>query len=174
MDAYAPPGQIDGVLLLLATLSASAQPALTATWVLDEASDVVEARHASALDDAMASLPWAFRPIAKPFLKGTVRSCAQVELSLQDTAFHVKCDDRRPLDLDLSAAVADFIGDDGGACKLKTTQTDDAVQVSFYCERGGQHDWYKRTADGLEITREVFSPQLPTPIRWTVRYRSAD
>ena len=54
---------------------------------------------------------------------------------------------------------------------MATTTTDDAFQVSFHCERGGQHNVYRRTADGLDVTREVFSPQLPTPIRWTVRYR---
>ena len=158
------------MLLLLSTIALSAE--IDGSWVLDETPAEVEARHAEALDKGLASLTWAFRPIAKPFLKGSVRSCTNIDLDVEGTAFRAKCDDRPPLKLDLSEPNADFIGEDGGKCTVKTSSVEDGLQVSFHCERGGQHNWYRKTDSGLEITRELFSPQLPTPIRWTVRYRS--
>ena len=91
------------MLILLAALTSLAQPAVSGSWVIDEADEVVQARHTKALDEAMASLPWAFRPIAKPFLKGTVRSCDALTLDLEATSFHAKCDDRPPIDLNLEA-----------------------------------------------------------------------
>lgn len=159
------------MLSLLVASALAADPALTGTWVPDASAEALQSLHAQALDKGLENLPWALRPVARPFLKGTVRSCARLDLSLESTAFRAKCDDRPGLEIDLSGDPVPTTGEDGGACEIRPAQVDSGVKISFHCERGGQHNTYVRDGDGLLVTREVFSPQLAAPITWTVRYK---
>lgn len=156
--------------LLLAVASA-AEPELTGRYSLAEPPAALVTKHEEAVEQALKQLPWAFRPFARSRLAQAVRNCAVVELRLDPTTFRSRCDDDGPVTHARGADSA-LTGDDGKRYTVALTTTAESATISFTGDEGGQRTIYAPQPDGaLLLTKELFSPHLPKPVRWTVRYR---
>ena len=158
------------MLIALWATVALAEPELTGTWRLAEDPAALAQTHAKAIDDAVASLPWIMRPMARPFLKNSVNNCAALGLTFDAERFALTCDDRPPLDRVRGPAKTEFVGIDGDSYTLELDVTDASAQLTFTGERGGQRSHFRRDGDALVLRKEIFSQHLPQPIVWEVSY----
>ncbi|MFT4624468.1 MAG: hypothetical protein ACI8PZ_003127 [Myxococcota bacterium] len=160
------------MLALVWATFALAGPALSGNFQLAEDPASLQATHAAAVDAAVASMAWLMRPIARPFLKNSVKNCARMQLDLTGEVFRLQCDAQPPLVRPIGPARTELVGDDGETYGVGLEVTDAWVQLTFTGERGGQKSRFEPQADGSVLLRkEIFSGHLPEPIVWTVRYR---
>jgi hypothetical protein len=162
------------ILLFAATAAVAGEPLLSGSFRLAEPPDQVTEKHTGAIERAVSSLPWAFRPFARPRLEGAVNNCAKVELDLASERFRARCDAEPAFEMPRGAEHA-ITGDDGKRYDVDLTVTDTQATLQFEGEEGGQRTTYAPQPDGsLLLTKELFSPHLPEPVRWTVLYRPAE
>ncbi len=153
---------------------ASAEPVIDGEYVLADSASTLSSKHAAALDDALAQLPWAARPFAKPKLAAALKNCDKVRLALDSAQFEAVCDGDAPFRQDRAKSNAFITGDGGKRYDVALTVTDDRLTVQFTGEEGGQRTVYVPETQGtLNITKELFSKWLPEPVRWTVKYTPA-
>jgi hypothetical protein len=156
--------------MMLWTAVAAAEPDLSGTWVLAEEPTTLARTHAVAVDDAVASLGWVMRPLARPLLRNSVNNCDQLTIALSPDQFTLACDDRPPLNRARGAESTTQIGLDGDTYALTLDVTETTLQLTFDGERGGQKSHFRREGDHLILQKQIFSTHLPEPIRWEVKY----
>jgi len=166
---------------LLAALAARAQapaalPELASgRFLLQEAPEVYRPRLDTAVEKAIASLHFAFRPLARLRLRPAVYEtvCGDLRLQLDAESFAVQCaggeSERRRLDGSDGTYV-----DDGDTYRIRIRLQGNSVEVTCAGERGGQSNTYAFEPDGrLVLHGSIFSSSLPTPLAWTLPYLRA-
>ena len=156
------------VLLLLASALA-ADPAISGSWVLADDASTVQQKQQEALQAAVADMAWAYRPFARPRLEPVVRNCDAIWLDVAPSTFQARCDDNDPFEVGRDGPQA-WTNDEGETFTVEVGAAGEALTLSFAGENGGQRTLYARDGAHLLLTKEITSPYLPTPVRWTVRY----
>lgn len=150
-------------------------PAIGGRWVLVDDPQALKARQAAAVDEAVASLNFALRPIARHFLTHAVKNCGEMALRLDDSVFGLRCDAQSELRRTRTGPTPNIVGVDGEPYAFGLFVNEQRVLVDFSGEKGGERSTFRITEGGLlKLSKEIYSEQLPAPIRWAVTYRKVD
>ncbi len=145
---------------------------LTGQWVIADTPDELIANLEEAIETAVASMPRAFRLFARPALRKHATTCDEVYLEMDGHTVTRQCDAKAPLTRRLDNSEGAIVGKDGKPCDVDVAVDRSSVQLSFQNTEGGQRDHYRAEGgDVLVVTHELYAPQLPEDLVWTVRYR---
>lgn len=156
----------------LAVLSLLPLPAIAAPVVYERVPDeaTTQALLDKAVEDAAAQFSWAFRGIARNKLKSVAHACATYTIDA-DGPFSWQCEDH-PAIVREDGTDAPWTSPKGKTFGLSVDKQGEDWITVFKEGDGGQRNRFRFNPDGtLEVTKTVFSSQLPEPMVWTVRYR---
>ena len=159
------------MLFALVSQVALATPELSGRWQILQSPAEVERLHTEAVDEALGSIPWAFRGLARPHLTKTVDSCPDLTLSYADSGFSASCPDKPPFTFDAPLEARTIDGRDGKKVLVTPTPVANGLILRFDGDQGGLKSSYTLRDKTLEVRKEVFSPHLDKPIVWIVRYQ---
>ncbi len=160
-------------LLLVGTQGvASPAPDLSGatSWVRAQSGAEVEAIKAAAVDKAVKQFSWAIRPFARPQLEGTTGTCSSYRIH-HDADFHWQCDSHPP-NRRTPGTQTPFSDGEAGEFTLIMSRSGDSWTADYSKGDSGKRvTWTFVNASRLAVTQEVYSPQLTTPMRWTVLFK---
>ncbi len=133
----------------------------------------VKAITEAAIDKAVNSLNWTFRPFARPALRRSTGLCQRTRLELSATHFSGACVSRREqgFSYPVSGLIPTYV-DEGEEYQVTFTLRDgEWVALRHEGPRGGMvARWSVSDGGGLEVEKRVFSSRLPEDMAWTVPY----
>ena len=149
---------------------ARAEPNLDGHYRIIGDPSTLAAQREGGIDNAIASLPWLLRGIARPFLESAVHDCFTVDLHLDNEAFSVNCNHDGAL-IRSRTIPLEVTGNDGRQYSIGLKVGPADVLVSWDGSQGGQRSWYKLLSNGtLQVRREIYSDKLPESITWVSTY----
>jgi hypothetical protein len=165
--------------LLLPLLPATALAGGT-TYVRVPDAAATQAILDAAVEETVQQISWAFRGFARPKLQDVATSCGRYEIERADGGDQItwQCEDRPAITREAGSS-ATWTNREGKSFELSVTRTTEgqveAWTADFRDKGGGKKITYRFLPDGgLEVVQEVYSSQLPQPMRWTVPYRAAE
>lgn len=160
-------------LTATATPSASFQEQLTGIYQANVSEQQLEVITEAAVERAASSLPWAFRPFARPQLRRTTGLCERTQLKLTSTRFSAVCLSQadKGFDYPLSGAIPPHLDGEDEYQVTLTLREGASVTVRHAGEKGGIAVRYTPTSGGgLEVQKRVFSQHLPEDLVWAIPY----
>jgi len=142
-------------------------------FVLAEAPASYGPRLDTAVEKALASLNFAFRPFARYKLRPAVYQtvCPELAVQLSDQSFTVQCGAQPPVTRPLGGDRGVLL-DDGDEYEVLAEVVERGVCITYTGEKGGQTNSYLFREDGgLQLRSSIFSASLPQPLRWSLSYR---
>ncbi len=145
---------------------------LTGQWVIADSPEDLRAAVDEAIEVAVDPMPRAFRLFARPALRKHATTCDEVFLELDGDTITRQCDAKAPLTRRLDNSEGAIVGKDGKPCDVEVALDRQSVELLFENQQGGQRDHYRAEGgDVLVVTHELYAPQMPEGLLWTVRYR---
>lgn len=144
----------------------------TGRYVLDTArSDRIDAR----VEVTVRGMNFIKRPIARRRLLGMNRPAATLELRFHGDTGRLVVPGESPIPLVLRREDVPWTNAEGERFAVSTSVSDGAsrvLSIKFEAEDGERLNMYRLDDDraGLALTVTVESPQLETPLRYTLRY----
>lgn len=162
------------VLLTAAALgigfAARAQTSLVGVYSADaDQSERIEA----AIDKAVAPMNFIKRPIARGRLKKTNPSYKQISFARSDTQIEIRFDDRAAVQMPANGEPIKWTREDGEVFDVSAESRDGELVQAFKAEDGTRVNTFRVSPDGKQLTLQVriTSPQLPTPVEYSLDYQ---
>ena len=149
---------------------ANAQSMLDGTYaaLADES-----ARIDAAIEQAVATMNFIKRPIARSRLKKTNPAYRSIAIATSDGQITVTFDERKPVAMPSGGTTVKWTRDDGEVLDVGATIEATTLKQTFKAEDGQRLNTFVLAPDGRALTLEVTitSEQLPTPLRYSLTYR---
>jgi len=145
---------------------------LKGTFVYDaSASDNVN----QAIDEAIARMNFALRPIARGRLRKTNQPYRRVSIDYTAAQVHIGTDGRPAIVTPANGTPVDWTREDGEKLKVSTEWENGKLEQTFQAEDGRRVNTYSIGQDGrtLSMLVTITSPRLSRPLTYTLRYRRA-
>ena len=147
----------------------AAEPAIDGHYERILTQDEVAVVHRAARLGTLGALPWVWRPFARPVLPRVIYSCGQLDLSLNEAAFTLKCDDKPEERM--------ARGPDGAPSPVhprmhvQVAVDESSVWLDQSRSEGGMQTSFRLDGDVLVVTKSLYSSRMSHPTDWEVRYR---
>jgi hypothetical protein len=128
---------------------------------------------AKAVDHVVARMNFLLRPFARRRLMQTNRPAQELQLSLGPGNHEIRFDTRAPIWTPAGGQAITWIREDGEQFLVRTTLTGSELVQRFEAPDGSKTNRYQVDPDGLQLRLHVTveSPQLPSPLTYTLIYR---
>lgn len=162
------------MLLLVTAYAAPLDPtAMLGTFTLAEPVPTAQARIDAAIDTSVASLPWAFRGIARSRMSD-MDWCRTWKLASDGTTLTITCAQHpHPVTVDLATGRGTTKNKEGESVPVTATAGPGELVVTLKGEQGSSQRTYRRTDGRVSVRIVATSDRLPEPLAYDVHYASA-
>ena len=162
------------LIVALLVTTASAAPSQSGRFERAQPTAQVDQICAAAVEDAVGSLAWLIRPIARPRLKAVATACPAYRFDIQGDQFEVQCDGKPAFAWTVGKA-GTWTSDDGEVMTVHLDREGEALVLDFAGQDGGKSFTYEWDTEGaLRVTQRVRSDHLPAPMTWTLAYSRSE
>jgi len=160
------------VLILLSTLmSQAAPPTAPTTYAAAQPQSKVQAILDGAVESAVSEFSWALRPMVRPKLAPLATACPSYDVHIDGPAFRIQCKGKDPFEWTVGKSDA-WTSPDGRQMTVTLRQEGARFHLDFVGKEGGKTYIYDFAGDGLVVTQKIYADKLPSPMQWTLSYRT--
>jgi hypothetical protein len=147
----------------------SAPPA-AASFDLSQPPAVVQGILDRAVEQGVAQVSWALRPLARPRLASVATACPRYHVRVQGVVFSVQCEGKKTFEWTVGKT-GPWTDGHGTTHQVSLTRTGDILRLTFQGDEGGKSWAYDFSTEGaLRVTQTVSSAHLAQPMSWVLDY----
>lgn len=167
---------LTGVALTMGEEVAAQDTVLQGTFVYDtnaaQSADVIQ----KAIDTAVAKMNFITRPIARGRLKKTNPLYQRIEIAQAADQISVRFDNGKPVLMPADGRSVKWTRDDGEVFDVNASVRSTELVQTFKAEDGQRLNQFSLGPDSNALTLDVTlsSPQLPAPVKYTLKYRRGE
>jgi hypothetical protein len=129
---------------------------------------------AAAIETAVANMNFVKRPIARSRLKKTNEPYRKIVITQQADVISVAFDDRKPIQTPADGRPIKWTRDDGEVFDVSVAVTNEGLVQRFKAKDGQRVNTFSANNAGqMTMEAQLTSPQLPTPVIYTLLYHRA-